>query len=439
MNLGIFLGWSAVANPKLQSNEFPALGVPLTDAEVSHSVALPLMATICFAQVWGYLANTLGRKITGYLTALCFIVCATLILNTRSVYVLIISRIIGGIAYIPSLFNGPMYVAEIGEPKSFGRLSSTYVISENVGVLLIYAIGGYVSFKFLNFFSLVFAVLFLIAIVFFPESPVFYLRHDRPEEAKLSLQFFRPENDAVYLENEMKRLNETFLLSKKMKWSHLFTKHTMMGVFIALYIQFAVQATGIDYITTYTVQIFRHSQSSVDPYVCTTIGGVVHIVASCLYFVISNSFGRKTIMIVSNLLQCLFLGCLGFYYYNIEQDALVKNPFIHYLPLICMSLYFLTYSAGAGVVPFTIYGEIFSSEVRDTVMSFICIWNALTASLVIELVPNVLLKSIHMSGVFWLFSGSCIVTVLFTLIFIPETKDKPFLTVINDLQKKAFW
>lgn len=104
-----------------------------------------------------------------------------------------------------------------------------------------------------------------------------------------------------------------------------------------------------------------------------------------------------------------------------------------------MSLYFLTYSAGAGVVPFTIYGEIFSSEVRDTVMSFICIWNALTASLIIELVPNVLLKSIHMSGVFWLFSGSCIVTVLFTLIFIPETKDKPFLTVINDLQKKAFW
>ncbi|KAI5709671.1 hypothetical protein M8J76_008886 [Diaphorina citri] len=439
MNLGIYLGWSSVTTPKLQSKTSPIFDVPLTDEEISYSTAFPIFIAITIAMLWGYLANTLGRKITGYLSALCFILCFALILKTSSVNVFIISRIIGGLSYCAVLFNGPMYIAEIAETDKLGRLSSTYLISENIGTLMIYIIGAYASFNVLNIFSLVFAFIFLVFIMFFPESPVFYLKNDRLKEARLALQWYRPMNNETYLDNELKRLNDTFVLSKNMKLSYLFSKHTLVAILIALYIQLGVQTSGINYITMYTVDIFQRSASLIDPYVATYFAGILHTIAPCLYFIITNSFGRKTIAMVSYACQGLVLGTLGWYYFYIEHNTIDLHSPLNFLPVVCISLYFLTYSAGAGCVPFTIYSEIFSSEVRNTVLPFIYIWNGVVTFIVLKFVPTLLLQTVHMSGVFWFFSISCFVTVIFTLVFIPETKGKPFLTLIDELTKIACW
>lgn len=439
LNLGIYFGWAAVANPKLQSTISPELGVPLTDEEISYCTALPFIVAMMFAMVWGYIANRFGRKVTGSLNALCVIVCYSLILNTHSVEMMIVSRIIGGIAYIPALFNGPMYIAEIAESQKLGRLSSTYLIIENFGTLLIFIIGGHTSFKFLNIFSTVCGFIFLFAINILPESPVFYLKQDRYEEAKQSLQFFRPKNNDSFLENELQRLNETFVLSKKMKWKYLLSRHTLMALFIALYLQFGVQMSGINYVSSYTVSIFQRSKTIVAPYNAIIIAGVFHSIAPFLYFTITNILGRKTITIASYALQSLVWGSLGWYYFYIENNSVDNSSPVNYLPVVCISLYFLTYSAGAGCIPFTLYGEIFSSEVRNTVMPFIYVWNALLSFFVIKLAPTLLYQTIHMSGVFWLFSACCMLTVVFAIVFIPETKDKTFLTVIDDLTNRACW
>lgn len=439
MNFGIYFGWSAVANPRLQSPNSPELDAPMTDQEISYSTAFPFFVAVCFAVVWGYLANTCGRKITGYLTALCFIVCYGLILNTKSVHMLIIGRIIGGLTYIPVLFNGNMYIAEVAETQNFGRLSSTFLISQSFGTLMIFTMGGYVSFKFLNIYALVFGVLFLLALIGLPESPVFYLKNDRVEQAKASLQFFRPKNNADLLEMELKRLNDTFVLSKKIKLKYLFSRHTVVALCIAVYLQFALQFTGINYMSTYTVFVLEHSNTLIDPYICIKITGVVNTIAPCIYFYLTNKLGRKTIAIISYGLTSLVLGTLGWYFYQIEHSMVEKLSPLNYLPIVCMSLFFLFFSMGAGSINFTLYGEIFSSEVRNVVMPFIFVWSGLLSFLVVKLAPTLLLQTIHMSGVFWLFSTTSLVTVFFITFCIPETKDKPFLTVIDELTKKAWW
>uniref|UniRef100_A0A8D8Z9I6 Facilitated trehalose transporter Tret1 n=1 Tax=Cacopsylla melanoneura TaxID=428564 RepID=A0A8D8Z9I6_9HEMI len=439
MNLGIYLGWSSVAAPMLQSETSPVYETPLTDEELSCSASLPFIVAICFAMPWGYIANTLGRKITGCLTALCYILCFATVLKTKSPIIFILGRMIGGIAYCPTLFNGPMYIAEIAEPENIGRMSATYLISENFGTLMIYIIGGYVSFYFLNVFCMVFGFLSLVIILLFPESPVYYLKNDRPTEARLALQYFRPKNNETYLDNEMKRLNDTFILAKKMKLKFLFTKHTLMAMIIALYLQFGVQMTGINYITMYTVPIFQRTASLIDPYISTSIAGIIHTIAPCLYFIIVKYFGRKTIAVWSYTLQALVWATLGGYYFYIEHHSVDKLSSLNYFPLICISLFFLTYSSGGGAIPFTIYSEIFSSEVRNTVLPFIYVWNALISFCVLKLIPTFVYQTIHLSGVFWVFSVSCFLTVAFTLVFIPETKGKSFLTIIDDLTKKAWW
>ncbi|KAL1461794.1 hypothetical protein WDU94_013665 [Cyamophila willieti] len=438
MNLGFFLGWSAVTTPVLQSKTDPVYETALTDEEVSYSTSFPFVAALSSAMVWGYIANSLGRKITGYLTALCFTACYAIVLTTDSFSVFVIGRMIGGLAYCAVLFNGPMYIAETAETQRLGRISATYLISENFGILTIYIIGSYVSYDVLNVFCLVFSALFLVLIMCFPESPVYYLKTDRPTEARVALQWFRPKNEE-YLESELKRLNDTFILSKKFKFKYLFTKHTLMALFIALNLQIGIQLTGIHYVTCYTVDIFQRTASVIDPYTSTIITGVFQIIAPCCYFVITNHLGRKTITIVSFFLQSLTWAILGGYYFYIEQTTIEDSSPLNYFPVVCLSLYFLFYAGGGGCIPFTIYGEIFSAEVRNTVMPFIYIWNALNSFAVLKLVPTIMLQTIHMSGVFWFFSFCCFYVVVFAVLFIPETKGKPFLTVIDDLTKKACW
>lgn len=415
------------------------MGVPMTDEEISYCTALPFLAAAVFAMVWGYIANVLGRKITAYLCALCYVVGYTIILNTNSIQLLIISRMIGGLAYIPTLFNGPMYVAETAEPKNLGRLSSTLLIAENIGVLMVYIIGGHVSFRFLNLFCALFGCIFFLLIIVFPESPVFYLKNDRFLEAKLSLQFYRPRGNDVLLTEELNRLSETFVLSKKLKLKYLFTRHTSMALFIALCLQIGIQFSGINYMTTYTLDLFQRSHTLVDPYVCLVIAGTFYTIGPFIYFYITNHFGRKPITIVSYFLLSVVLASLGWYYFLIEHDMVDGSSPVNYMPVVCMSLYFLTYAAGAACTPFTIYGEIFSSEVRNAVMPFIYIWNASLSALVIKLASTVLLETIQTSGVMWVFAASCAILTVYTIVFVPETKDKPFLTLIEELTKKACW
>uniref|UniRef100_A0A8D8LRB4 Facilitated trehalose transporter Tret1 n=1 Tax=Cacopsylla melanoneura TaxID=428564 RepID=A0A8D8LRB4_9HEMI len=438
MNMGFFLGWSGVTTPDLQSATSPIYESALTDEEVSYTTSFPFITALISSMVWGYIANSLGRKITGYLTALCFTTCYIIALTSDTFSVFVIGRMIGGLAYCAVLFNGPMYIAEMAEVQKLGRISATYLISENFGILTIYILGSYVSYDVLNVFCLAFSVLFLVLIMIFPESPVYYLKTDRPIEARVALQWFRPENEQ-YLESELKRLNDTFILSKKFKFKYLFTKHTLMALFIALNLQVGIQLTGMHYVACYTVDIFQRTASVIDPYTSTIITGIFLIIAPCCYFVITNHFGRKTITIVSFFLQSLTWAILGGYYFYIEHNTIEDSSPLNYLPLVCISLYCLFFAGGGGCIPFTIYGEIFSAEVRNAVMPFIYIWNALNSFAVLKLVPTIMLQTIHMSGVFWFFSIISFYIVLFTIFVIPETKGKPFLTVIDDLTKKACW
>lgn len=440
MNLGIFLGWASVATPMLQNKENPALGhTPVSDIEISYSNSLPFLAGICFSFVWGYIANIVGRKMTGYLLGLCYIMCYVLVIKTDSVNVYILSRVIGGAAYCGVMFNGPMYIAEIAETQKIGRLSSLYLIVENMGTLIIYVIGSLFDFYALNVFSLAIAVLYFVSIVIFPESPVFYIKNDRLTEAKLSLQWYRPRNDCLYLETELQRLKNTFVIAKKFKVKYLFTKHTSMGLIIALALQLGVQTAGINYITGYTVTIFMQTSNVFDPYTCTVITGFLNAIAPVFYFIITNKFGRKVILIMSYIFQCIILGTLGCYYFYTEHEGQDSNPMFNFVPVLFLSLYFLAYSAGAGPIPFTIYSEIFSSEVRNAVVPFIYIWNALTAFLIMQFVPVTLYQAVHMSGVFWFFSLCTLCTAIFTLVFVPETRNVPFLRVMEKLSKRACW
>ncbi|GFR59206.1 proton myo-inositol cotransporter [Elysia marginata] len=94
-----------------------------------------------------------------------------------------------------------------------------------------------------------------------------------------------------------------------------------------------------------------------------------------------------------------------------------------WMAVLGLTLFVMAFAPGLGPMPWTINSEIYPLWARGT-------GNALAAgtnwicNLVVSLFFLTLTETITKYGAFWLFCGVCFLGMLFTLIFVPETKNK---------------
>ena len=108
-------------------------------------------------------------------------------------------------------------------------------------------------------------------------------------------------------------------------------------------------------------------------------------------------------------------------------DAMITMT---WLPLLCVTLYMLADPIGVGSVPFLYLGEFFPSEMRSLLSGLTISLSNLELFIVVKTFPN-LSQSMGDSGTFWLYAGFCFVTIIYTLVWIPETKGRS----LQDIEK----
>lgn len=94
--------------------------------------------------------------------------------------------------------------------------------------------------------------------MFFPDTPVYFLTRGQPEEARKSLRFFRGPN--YDLESELCELAEGCNQQEKSDeplWKAFTTKQAIKALWISVGMQLFQQLSGINAIIFYTVQIFN--------------------------------------------------------------------------------------------------------------------------------------------------------------------------------------
>lgn len=92
---------------------------------------------------------------------------------------LIIARIISGIA-AAGIFNIiPMYVKEISQENIRGSLGSLLVLSQNIGILIMYVIGAYMNFYHVTYIAICVPVLVALTMLKAPETPEFLIKQGK--------------------------------------------------------------------------------------------------------------------------------------------------------------------------------------------------------------------------------------------------------------------
>ncbi|XP_050539460.1 facilitated trehalose transporter Tret1-like [Daktulosphaira vitifoliae] len=426
---GVYTGWPATVQPLLQSSNTP-LDVVLSDESISWSCSLGYMSAILGTLIWGVLADKFGRKITGYLTMAPFLVGWIIIMTSKSEYLLLLARFLGGLGGSGAAINSPMFVGEISDESMNAILGSLFILMYNAGVLYVYVFGTFMNYVYLNIACLAVSVAFMVIWYYIPESPTCLVRKNNISEARESLKWFRGTTNDKEVETELESLSMRSDQVCTASIGDYLETSTIKALIIGFIFQTGTQLCGINVILMYAVDIFNQSGSTLSPEMCTMLVGFVQVLGSVVACFVVTKADRKFFLISTYIIAAVSLYIIGGCFYAKFLDNTVNTGI---LPVLCLSMHVIAFSIGLGMVPYIIYTEIFSPNVRNVCMSGLMFWNNVLGFGVIKAYPY-LLNSLHISGCFWLFAMACTIIVPITYFFIPETKDKTYDQIHNQLQ-----
>ncbi|KAJ1526078.1 hypothetical protein ONE63_009243 [Megalurothrips usitatus] len=311
------------------------------------------------------------------------------------------------------------------------------------GILFSYVIGAFSSFRALAIVCLTLPCLFFAAFFWLPDTPVYLLSRGRVPMAVRSLTWLRG-GRVDLVDDELARLLANMregpdeggggdgspgvlVLLRQM----VATKAACRALFIVMFLFTLQQFCGINAILSYTTMIFKEAGSSLTPAVATIVVGILQLTGVCSASVAVDRLGRRVLLVVSYVSMTVCLAILGgcFFMKNAGQDV----TSIGWLPVVCLSLYAVTYAVGAGPVPFILVSELFPSSVRSLATSVSISFCSVLAFLVMKFFPS-MNADIGKHGSMWVFAACSFVGALFAWFGVIETKGKPLAVIQHELE-----
>ncbi|XP_057340466.1 facilitated trehalose transporter Tret1-like isoform X1 [Microplitis mediator] len=445
-NICIMAGGAAMAwsNPILLMlgedpvNEENPLGRPISEEEAAWIGSLAAVGTLIICLFPGYLAEKWGRRATLLSSVVPYLLGWIILATGKSIEALYVARFVSGLGIAVAFAILPMYCGEIAETSIRGILGSLFQIFITLGQLWAYCIGPYVSYTHYWIACAVLPIAFFVLFLPMPESPHYLAAKGRTEEVIKVLARLRGKSeDAVrYEANEIEAAVRENLNRKATIMDLFKVKANLKALFITCALVTFQQMSGIVVVLLYSELIFASAGNvGISSSLETIIVGLVQLFGSCVNPLVVDRLGRRILLIISGTGSALSLGAIGLFFY-LKDAAKSDVSGIGWLPLTSMIIYMSTYSVGLGPLPWTIMGEMFSPEIKTKasgITVFICCFLAFVVSKYFISVA----VSFGQFTAFWFFGVFCILSVLFTVFILPETKGKSLQEIQNELAGKA--
>ncbi|XP_063369371.1 facilitated trehalose transporter Tret1-like [Cydia amplana] len=421
---GYSVGWSSPVLVKLFDAEQSPLPVVITTTEASWIASSFMAGLVIGIFPLGIIANIIGRKPSIVLSSLLTLTGQTLLavsLDTTWIYC---GQVIKGLGVSGLALLDCLYIGEIASPNIRGILFTSTNVLHAFGTLLVYAIGPYVSYRVVSYVFIVINVAHLVSCsCFIPESPVFYVIKDKEEAAKKVLHELGRSKD---IDTELKTMIEQHKKNNTdAKCIQLFTiKNNRKALIINLVLLILNQGSGMTCVLFYATMIFESAGagSSIAPEISSMILGVTQLVGAIVTPFFIDKYGRRTLLLLSLPLCCLFLTTLGAYFY-LEMIKYSSIASIRWLPLFALMAYLFSFSFGINCVPNVLLGETFRPNMRSlgasTASTIGCVAGFVSLA---SFGPMVTAFGSH--AVFWIYAGLNFFGFLFTFFVVPETRGR---------------
>jgi SP family galactose:H+ symporter-like MFS transporter len=376
-------------------------------------------------------ADRFGRRSLILTAGIIFIIGALVSALSPDTVILVVSRVVIGVAIGVASAVAPVYISEVAPPDIRGRLVTFFQLAVTVGILVAYLVGlafanADEGWRWMLGLGAVPAFALVIGIVRLPASPRWLLMMGREEDAREALKRVRTEGaDAIEL--EIKEI-EASMQTHEGSWRDLLAPAVKAALLVGLGLAILQQITGINTVIYYAPTIIQHTGIDSDSSaILASLGvGIINVIMTVVALRLLDRAGRRTLLLVgvSGIAASLFM--LGCAFMSGMPETLSSI-----VAIVSLMLFVSSFAISLGPIFWLLNAEIYPLSVRSKAASAGTMTNWFFNFLVsLTFLPLVDLLS--QTGAFWFYGVIGLLTLWFCWRFVPETKGRS-LEQINDI------
>ena len=412
------------------------------DISTGFNVASVLLGCAIGALVDGPLADKTGRKPVMIVTAIIFALSAWGSGISTSATEFILYRLLGGLGIGAASVLAPAYIAEIAPAAIRGRLATLQQLAIVLGLftaflsnyLIASVAGGAEGLLFLNiaawrwmfWVELIPALLFVIGVMFIPESPRYLVAQGKLKQAQIIFAKISSDN----IEQQVSAVQRSLHSEKKPSIADLFIAgqkkiHPIVWVGVALSV--FQQFVGINVVFYYGAELWRaagfdESQSLL----INVITGTANILSTFIAIALVDKVGRKPLLITGSIGMFISLAALTFIFGSADIDQsgqLALTNAMGTLALVMANLFVVFFGLSWGPIVWVLLGEMFNNRIRGVALAVAASAQWL-ANFAITMTFPILLGSVGLAGAYGLYALSAFISIFFVVKYIKETRGK---------------
>ena len=385
-------------------------------------MSMALWGTVLGALLGGIPCDKFGRKKTLFWIGILYLISALGSAFAPDPYIFSFFRFIGGVGVGASSVAAPIYISEVSSSENRGKLGALYQFNIVFGIFvafisnyLLKGIGGENDWRWMLGVEAIPALAYSLMVLRVPRSPRWLAVKKGDFDGALKvLNLIYDKKKALAHLNEIKEH-----LNKTVKNDGIFKKKYNKVLWLAFFIAFFNQLSGINFVLYYAPEILERSGLAAQESLFSSISiGIVNLIFTIIGVRLIDKLGRRQLMKIGSVGYILSLAMVGWCFYSAASSTLL---------LIFILIFIASHAIGQGAVIWVFISEIFPNKVRASGQSWGTGTHWIFAATITLITPIFLDKN---EGIFkdnpWpifiFFSFMMVLQLLWVLFKMPETK-----------------
>ena len=392
----------------------------VSDRMIEWIVSSMMAGAAVGALAAGWMSAVLGRKRSLVLAGILFIVGSLFCAMAGTPALLIVARVVLGLAIGVATFTAPLYLAEVAPEKIRGAMISTYQLMITTGILLAFlsdtAFSASGNWRWMLGIIAAPGVLFLAGLFFLPDSPRWLMMRGRRDDARVVLTTLR--GDDAVVKKEIADIEEQ-LKTPQHGWSMFReNRHFRRSVGLGVLLQAMQQFTGMNVVMYYAPRIFKDMGYDTHAQMWFTAAvGLTNVLATLIAFAFVDRLGRKPILYAGFAIMAIGLGVVG-----TMMGLGITTRGEQFFTVGMLLVFIVGFAMSAGPLIWTLCSEVQPLKGRDFGIACSTFTNWIT-NMIVGATFLTLLSGIGNAQTFWLYAALNAVFIAITFWLVPETKN----------------
>ena len=396
-------------------------------------VAVLLLGAMVGAAASGYLADRISRKWTKVLSGTVYAVAAIGCAVSVSAWMLIGFRFLLGLSVGTASFVAPLYISEVAPPRVRGGLVSFNQLAITSGILLAYIVdfafkGFAEQWRWMLGVAAIPGAILAVGMLTVPRTPRWLVMNGDEEKATEVLERLREGDEDADVASEMEEIKEANENERGTRVKHLLSGRLRPLLLVGVVLAVAQQFVGVNTVIYYAPTILSDTGlGSSAALAQTVVVGVVNVVFTIVAVLLLDRLGRRALLLTGTAGLLVALLVLGLYF----SSTTLQNDY-GWVALAGLVLFIAAFAIGLGPVFWLMISEIFPVGARSKAMAVCTIFNWGANFLVAQTFLS-LSTAITRQGVFFLYAGLAVLSLVFFALRLPETKGRALEDIQEDL------